>query len=98
VLPDTNIMLEVWDTDTGVDAATVVIKVNSVVAWTGDAQQTGFAVTKTVLAGGGIRYEINPDSDFHPTERVLLEVAADDLEAAPNSMSERREFCIGAWV
>lgn len=94
---DSNILLEVWDMGTGVDASTVVINVNEVVAWTGDAQQTGFAVTKTVLANR-IRYEINPDSNFKPTEFVRVDVTADDLEASPNSMSEQRVFCTGAWL
>lgn len=94
---DTKVLLEVWDMGTGVDASTVVIRVNDATAWTGDAQQTGFAVSKTVLTNR-IRYEIDPDSDFLPSEGVRIEVAADDLETTPNSMLEQRTFCIGAWI
>lgn len=94
---DTNITLELWDFETGVDAASVVIKVDGVPAWTGDAQQAGFSVTKTVLSGG-IRYEINPDANFKVTAGTLLEVEAADLESTPNAMSERLTFCTGAWV
>lgn len=94
----TNIVLEVWDTDTGVDASSVVITVNGVVAWTGDAQQTGFTVTKTVIPGGGIQYDINPDSDLPYYAAVMVRVEADDLETTPNSMDERVSFFTGAWV
>jgi hypothetical protein len=93
---DADILLEIWDTDTGVDASTVVIKVDGLTAWTGDLQQSGFVVTKTVFTGG-IRYLINPDVDFKPTVAIEVEVAADDLETSPNSMLEQRTFCTGAW-
>jgi hypothetical protein len=94
---DLSIILELWDTDTGVDQSSVVIKVDDVTAWTGDAQQSGFTVTKAALTGGGVRYEINPDSDFRPNQVVSLAVYAEDLETTPNVLDEQIEFSTGAW-
>ena len=95
---DLSIILELWDTDTGVDLSSVVIKVNSVTAWTGDAQQTGFTVTKTPMTGGGVRYEIDPDSDLNDNSVQVLDVYAEDLETIPNVLDTRVEFHTGAWV
>lgn len=94
---NTNIVLEVWDTGTGVNASSVVIKINGVVAWTGDAQQTGFVVSKTVLKGGGLRYDINPNTNFKTNEVVGVEVYAEDLETVPNTVTASGEFSTGAW-
>lgn len=98
VIVSSNIVLEILDKGSGVDASTVVIMVGGKVAWTGDAQQTGFVVTKTVLPGGGLRYSINPDTNFPPGSPVEVDVYAEDLAAAPNVMSARRTFHTGAWV
>lgn len=98
VLANSNILLEIWDTDTGVDLSSVVITINGVVAWAGDTQQTGFIVTKAVIPVGGIRYDINPDSDFPYSSMVVVLVEADDLETTPNSMREQCEFFTGAWA
>jgi hypothetical protein len=92
-----NVIVEVWDTGTGVKVSSVVIKVNGVVAWTGDAQQTGFAVTKTVLKGGGLRYDVNPNTNFKPNEVVGVEVYVEDLETPANTVTASREFSTGAW-
>lgn len=77
VLPDGSIQLDILDDGTGVNDASVVIKVNSVTAWTGDAQQAGFTVVKSVVALG-FRYVITPDS-FLPSGTTTVEVYAEDL-------------------
>lgn len=93
VAKDTNIVVEVVDDGFGVDAATVVIQVEGVPAWSGDAQQSGFAVTKTVISGG-YRYTINPDSDFAYDQVVDIEVDADDSAVPPNSLNDTYNFTI----
>lgn len=65
--PDAALKIEVTEEVNGIDAASVIIKVNDVVAWSGDAQQTGFAVTKYVITDAlynGFGYDIVPDADL----------------------------------
>lgn len=92
-----NVIVEIFDTGKGVDESSVVIKVDGVVAWTGDTQQSGFTVTKRALLGG-FQYEINPDSNFKPSTQMAIEVYAEDLATTPNSVSRQLEFSTGAWV
>ena len=77
VLPDGNIVLDILDDDSSVNAASVVIKVNGETAWQGDTQQQGFVVTKTSVSLG-LRYEINPNK-FLPPGVTLVEVYAEDI-------------------
>lgn len=71
-----NIVLEILDAGFGVDEASVVLKVNGSTAWTGDAQQAGFAVAKTPISGG-FRYTINPDASL-PLGTTTVDVYAED--------------------
>jgi hypothetical protein len=75
---DHNVTLEILDDGAGVDAESVVIDVDGSTAWSGDAQQAGFAVTKTPISGG-FEYVINPDSDFAWNDTILIEVYAEDI-------------------
>lgn len=93
---DTAIILELRDTDTGVESNSVVIKVDGPTAWTGDTQQTGFTVTKVPLTDG-IRYEIVPDADLPDNALVLIEVYAEDNETTPNVLDTQVTFHTGAW-
>jgi hypothetical protein len=92
---DVNIILEIIDDDSGVDESTVVLTVEGSTAWTGDAQQPGFAVTKTPVTNG-FRYEINPDSDFSYEQVVDIGVDAYDLAGTPNQLSTSYNFTIMA--
>lgn len=93
VLVGDNIVLEVYDNG-DVDAATVVIQLKRGAAawesvWTGDAQQSGYAVTKTPITGG-FQYTINPDTDLPYEETIQVRVQADDTVG--NSMDETYSF------
>jgi hypothetical protein len=74
---DTNIVLELVDA-AGINAASVILKVNGTAAWQADAQQPGFSVTKTPIAGG-FRYTINPDADLPEAPITIAVYAADTL-------------------
>jgi len=87
----TNITLQIHDAGGGVSASSVWIKVNGTFAWTGDAQQPGFVVAKTVLADG-FQYVINPNSDFSSFETVSVQVYAEDEEVPPNFLDETYDF------
>jgi phage tail-like protein len=93
---NSNVTLEVVDVGYGVDVSSVVIRVNGVLAWTGDFQQPGFAVTKSVVSGG-FRYIINPDVDFGEGSSPVIAVQAADLAPAPNSLNTSYSFeCVNA--
>lgn len=86
-----DIYLEVVDPDTGVDAASVVLKVEGVTAWTGDAQQAGFTVTKNVVAGG-FSYGIDPDDPLPALNTIVVGVVADDNAGVPNTLNTSYQF------
>ena len=77
VYPDTSIVLDVLDDDGDLNAASVVIEVNDVVAWSGGAQQNGFVVARTVQSYG-FRYVITPPEFLSPGTTVVA-VYAEDL-------------------
>ena len=76
----TTIYLEVVDTEFGVDAATVIITVDDTIVWTGDAQQTGYAVTKNAITDG-FSYLITPAKLLRHILNVPVRVQADDNSA-----------------
>jgi len=80
VLLNANVVLEIVDDDSGVNASTVEITVAGVVAWSGDAQQAGFSVTKSTVSGG-FRYVIDPDVLFSSFQLVEVGVYAEDVAA-----------------
>lgn len=77
VLPTSTIAFDLVDDNGDLNASSVVIKVNTVTVWTGDAQQSGYTVTKTPVANG-FRYEISSDAGWDPGT-VTVEVYAEDL-------------------
>lgn len=76
-LPTDPIAFDLVDDDDNLNASSVVIKVNTVTVWTGDAQQPGYTVTKTPVANG-FHYEIYSDTGWDPGT-VTVEVYAEDL-------------------
>lgn len=96
VVVDTNIDLEVVDDFSGVDDSTVIITINGTIAWTGDAQQPGFSITKSVASPNGYKYEINPDAVFNAGSFVTVEVYAEDFQTVPsvNVMNTFYQFWI----
>lgn len=74
---DTNIIIDITEPLYGINESTVVISVEGTPAWSGDAQQPGFVVTKTPITDG-FRYEINPDTDFVGSQIVDVSVTAQD--------------------
>jgi hypothetical protein len=90
---DVEIALEIVDVGSGVDAASVVLKVKGVTAWTGDAQQPGFSVTKSVIADG-FRYVIERDALFDYADNVVVGVYAADLAGTPNVLDTTYDFDI----
>jgi len=76
-LATTNVYLEIKDTGSGVDLDSVVLKIDSVICWSGDSQQGAFVVTKTSVTNG-YGYEINPNARFDIAATVTVEVYAED--------------------
>ena len=76
VYPDTDIVLDVLDDDGDLNADSVVIEVNDVVVWSGDAQQNGFVVSKTAQSYG-LRYVITPPEFLSPGTTVVAAYAED---------------------
>lgn len=91
VARNTNITLEILDSDSDVDEASVVITVAGVVAWQSQTAQPGFVVTATHLPTGW-RYVINPDTDFASWQTVTVEVYATDFESPPNVLDTSYQF------
>lgn len=92
VVPNTKIYLEITDADADLVAASVILKINGKTAWSSDAAQSGFAVTKTAITNG-FSYEIEPFDPFVRGTTVQVDVYAED--AIPNSLSESYYFVIG---
>lgn len=72
-----NVYLEIIDTDNNLVANSVEIYVNGVIAWQTELQQTGFAVTRTVITNGH-SYDINPDVDLPQNKQTEIKFVADD--------------------
>jgi hypothetical protein len=88
-----NVQLDITDTGEGLDANSVIIEINGGKAWENDAQQAGFAVTKTPITDG-FQYLINPDVDFPDDTIVSVRVRAADLAPLPNLLDETYTFNI----
>ena len=74
-----NIELEIVDPE-GVDAASVVLHVEGVLAWSGDSQQPGFQVTKSAVTDG-LRYVINPHTPLPTSDTITIDVYAKDASS-----------------
>jgi len=92
-LATTNAYLEIVDAVNGIDHSSVVLKVNSVTCWSGDAQQGLFSVTKATVADG-YSYDINPDAKFDIGSTVTIGVYAEDLSLVPNILDTSYTFDI----
>ena len=88
---DVDIALEIIDTAAGVDESTVVLKVQGVTAWTGDAAQPGFTVTKSAVTDG-FRYVIDPDTLLPSYTVITIGVYAEDLASTPNVLDTSYPF------
>lgn len=84
--------LEITDADADLTAASVVIKHNGLVAWSGDAAQPGFSVTKTVITNG-FSYSVLPDILPERGSKVSINIYA--VDTASNSVVEDYTFEIG---
>ena len=91
VAVDTNILLDIIDTGTALDEASIKITVNGTVAWENDVQQAGFVVTKTPVTNG-FRYEVNPDVDLPYQPVNTVEVYAEDDAPLPNVLDTSYTF------
>ena len=87
----TTILLDILDDTSGVDDASVWIRVDGSYAWRLGVAQPGFTVTKAVLPKG-FRYQIHRTAVFPGAYAVLVEVHADDLAAIPNSLTTSYSF------
>jgi hypothetical protein len=76
VAASANVLLDIVDDQGDLVDASVVITVDGVIAWTGDAQSGGFTVTKTAITNGN-NYDITPPSAFEKGA-VTVRVQADD--------------------
>lgn len=82
-----NVTLEVTDVGSGLNAATVDIKLRRgpgawEQVWLLDLPSAGYAVVKTAIAGG-FRYEINPAVDFGTCTTISIRVQASDVAGNP---------------
>ena len=88
----TNIDMEIVDTESDVDPASVVLHVNGALAWSGDSQQYGFQVAKTRVPGIGYRYVINPFIPLPTGSTVYIGVYAKDLSVNANILNTSYHF------
>lgn len=93
VAPYAATYLEVVDPDANIVASTVVITVNGVVAWSGDAEQPGFSVTKAAITDG-FSYDIVPDRPAPRGSTVFVEVYAEN--DIPNPIEEHYSYVVGS--
>jgi hypothetical protein len=91
VAPYQPVFLEVTD-DVGVDAASVIIKHNGKTAWSGDAEQEGFSVTKSSITNG-YAYSVLPHTLPARGDKVTVDVYAEDTSA--NSATKTWSYSIG---
>lgn len=89
VNPSTKINLSVIDDAGNLDDASVVLTVNGVIAWSSDAQQNSFVVSKVAVTNGN-RYEITPPANL-PDGATEVRVEADD---GTNTLDEVYHFFV----
>jgi hypothetical protein len=87
-----NIDMEIVDTESDVDDASVELRVNGDLAWSGDSQQYGFQVAKTRVPGIGYRYVINPFIPLPTGSTVYIGVYAKDLSVNANILNTSYHF------
>jgi len=90
-----NIILELIDELTGIEAASVIIKIDGDTAWSNDAAQVGYSGTKTSITDG-FRYEIDPDDLLPNLGTVTINVYAETVGGA--SLDESYLFYIADEV
>lgn len=90
--PASPVYLEIVDAALGVAAASVILQVNGIVAWSGDAQQNYFSVTKSVITDG-FSYRIRPRASFKRGGGVYVKVYAEDTSA--NALDTSYAFTLG---
>jgi hypothetical protein len=77
VSPNSNVNLDVLDSDSGVNESTVIITVSGNIAYQSSSEQTGFFVTVTSQTLG-YRYSINPWYPFVYGSHMSVRVQAED--------------------
>jgi hypothetical protein len=97
VTPYTKIYLELTDADGDLAEATVLLKINGVTAWSGDAEQPGFSVTKTAITNG-FSYLISPSKPLERGSQAIVDVYAEDGIA--NILRGHWHFTVGVgeWL
>lgn len=93
VLRSTTVELEIIDEGSGVNAGSVIIKINGVFAWHTDAPQVGFSGTKAIVSNG-YSYVLTPDALFDSYDDVVVEVYARDQAPIPNALDTSYSFRI----
>lgn len=84
--PYSDIRLDVYDADSGVDPDSVIIKINGVAAWQDRAERNGWSGSETEMEGGKrYRYRLRPPGTFKPGSEVTISVDASDLDGTPIS-------------
>jgi hypothetical protein len=89
--PRGTVYLEITDADNDLVAGSVIIKLNGVTVWSGDAQQNNYAVTKTAITNG-FSYEVQPPEPWGRASSVLVDTYADD---GVNPVTDQYVFRIG---
>jgi len=93
---DSNVLLDVIDDHTGVDADSVILSLNNVVVFSGSTvTDSSFANVSTVsISGGkGVSYSIDPVDDLELQTAITVEVsAADNFSISPNLLDTSYTF------
>jgi len=76
---DSTVVINLLDSDSGVDPSTVIITIESEVAWTGDAQAGDFTASKSSTSFG-YRYTLDRNYDYDYADDVLVELYAEDYD------------------
>lgn len=85
------VFLDIVDRETGVNAASIWVKLNGLFAWTGGAPGAGFATTQTIVPDG-FRFEITPPGAQLPTGSNTIEVYALNNAENPNILNTSYAF------
>jgi len=81
--------------ENGVNADSIVVRINDNVAWQNNTEQDGFTVTKTTIIDG-YHFDIDSNEPFPSYSAIPVRIQASDLWPIPNSSDTQWSFNTGA--
>lgn len=87
---ETQVVLEVIDLDPGVNASSVIIRIDGTIAWQSGSVQNGFTGS-SVPVTDGFRYTLKSPTDL-PVGLITVQVYAEDSAGLPNVLDTSYSF------